>query len=219
MMKPLLDTIGAKRILTASMATVHAATGSQEVLDRLAKPGAKDLRKNRGILNNIILTTTGAASTLSLVIPEMKQIGFMAESVRVPITTGSLIILVVSIQEEESRITINRQMINDIYQEAALSPKGYVVYSEEQNVSGDIIAMPKAAVIIEGSETHTRTAEVSIDLEKICGIRKELLENIDADAASISLTQAVIYGWYDNEMGNYVHMLGELTTYIADQMN
>ena len=75
------------------MATVHAATGSQQVLDRLPKTGATDLRKIRSIANNIILTTTGAAKALILVIPEMDQIGFIAESVRIPTTTGSLIIL------------------------------------------------------------------------------------------------------------------------------
>ncbi|MBW1964746.1 MAG: glyceraldehyde-3-phosphate dehydrogenase, partial [Deltaproteobacteria bacterium] len=87
MMKPLLDSFGSKKILTASMATVHAVTGSQEVLDRLPKSGATDLRKNRSVLNNIILTSTGAANTLALVIPEMKQIGFIAQSVRIPTTT------------------------------------------------------------------------------------------------------------------------------------
>ncbi len=71
MIKPILDAFGAKRILTASMATVHAATGSQAVLDRLPKSGSSDLRKSRSILNNIILTTTGAAKTLRMVIPEM----------------------------------------------------------------------------------------------------------------------------------------------------
>ena len=84
MMKPLLDSFGPRKILSASMATVHAATGSQQVLDRLPKAGKKDLRKNRSIMNNIILTTTGAARALRLVIPEMEQIGFIAESVRVP---------------------------------------------------------------------------------------------------------------------------------------
>jgi len=54
MIKPLLDYFGIERILSASMATVHAATGSQQVLDRLPKSGAKDLRKNRSILNNIV---------------------------------------------------------------------------------------------------------------------------------------------------------------------
>lgn len=216
MMKPLLDSIGAKRILTASMATVHAATGSQQVLDRMAKAGATDLRKNRGILNNIILTTTGAAKALALVLPQMKQIGFIAESVRVPITTGSLIILVVNIQEEEAKISINRDVINDIYRRAAESPDGYLVYTDEQNVSGDIIAMPKAPAIIEGHETHTRTAEVTIDVERVCGLKKEHVEDLKDTEVKIHITQAVIYGWYDNEMGNYVHMLGELTKDIAE---
>ena len=216
MMKPLLDVIGAKRILTASMATVHAATGSQQVLDRLAKTGATDLRKDRSILNNIILTSTGAANTLALVLPQMKQIGFMAESVRIPITTGSLIILVVNIQEDAAGATINRQAINDIYRKAAALPHGYLVYTNEQNVSGDIIAMPKAAAVIEGHETHTRTAEVTVDIERLTGIKKELLEELKNTEIRIPLTQAVVYGWYDNEMGNYVHMLGELTGYIAE---
>lgn len=216
MMKPLLNVLGAKRILTASMATVHAATGSQEVLDRMPKPRATDLRKNRGILNNIILTSTGAATTLALVLPEMKQVGFIAQSVRVPLNTGSLIILVVNIQEEEARASINKHVINDIYKKAADDPQGYIVYTEEQNVSSDIIAMPKAAVIIEGHETHTRTAEVTIDIDKICGIRDEFREGFKDDTLRIPLTQAVIYGWYDNEMGNYVNMLGELTAFISE---
>ena len=54
MIKPLMDFFGSQRILTASMATVHAVTGSQAVLDRLPKTGATDLRKNRSIMNNII---------------------------------------------------------------------------------------------------------------------------------------------------------------------
>lgn len=216
MIKPLLDTIGAKRILTASMATVHAATGSQQVLDRMAKAGATDLRKNRGILNNIILTTTGAAKALALVLPQMRQIGFIAESVRVPITTGSLIILVVNIQEDETKTSINRDVINEIYRRAAGQPDSYLAYTDEQNVSGDIIAMPKAPAIIEGHETHTRTAEVTIDVERVCGLKKEHIEDLKDTEVKIHITQAVIYGWYDNEMGNYVHMLGELTRHVAE---
>jgi len=216
MMKPLLDKIGAKRILTASMATIHATTGSQQVLDRLAKPGATDLRKDRGILNNIILTTTGAAKTLALVLPDMKQIGFMAESVRVPITTGSLIILTVNIQEDETKASINRQVINDILKEAAERPGSYLVYSDEQNVSCDIIAMPKAAAIIEGHETHTRTAEVTLDVERLGGLDKDQMEGLKEREVSVPLTQAVVYGWYDNEMGNYGYMLGELTRIVSE---
>jgi glyceraldehyde 3-phosphate dehydrogenase len=219
MMKPLIDYFGPKKILTASMATVHAVTGSQQVLDRPAESGATDLRKNRSILNNIILTTTGAAKTLGLVIPEMKQIGFIAESVRIPTTTGSLIILVVNLQEEVSGGSIRRDTINKIYEEASRNDSnGYLQYTEEQNVSEDIIGVPRAAVIIEGHETHTRTADVSIDLNKVEGISKELLTKGNPTMVKISITQAVIYGWYDNELGSYTNILGDRTVSIAENM-
>ncbi len=219
MIKPLLDHFGPQKILTASMATVHAATGSQAVLDRLPKAGKKDLRKNRSIMNNIILTTTGAAKALRLVIPEMQQIGFIAESVRVPIATGSLIILVVYLQEEPDQELIRRGAVNDVYrQAAALDPNGYLHYSDKQNVSGDIIGVPRAAAIIEGFETHTRTAEVTIDLANVPGLDKHVIEQLTNTMIRIPVTQTVIYGWYDNEMGSYVNMLGDRTVSVADHM-
>jgi glyceraldehyde 3-phosphate dehydrogenase len=219
MIKPLLDHFGPQKILTASMATVHAATGSQAVLDRLPKADKKDLRKNRSIMNNIILTTTGAAKALRLVIPEMEQIGFIAESVRVPTATGSLIILVVDLQEEPNGELIRRDAINDVYRQAAtLDPHGYLHYSEKQNVSGDIIGIPRAAAIIEGYETHSRTAEVSIDLANVPGLDKNVIGQLTNSMIGIPVTQAVIYGWYDNEMGSYVNMLGDRTISVADHM-
>lgn len=219
MMKPLLNIFGSKKILSASMATVHAATGSQQVLDRLPKTGAVDLRKNRSIMNNIILTTTGAAKALALVIPEMKKIGFIAESVRIPTSTGSLIILVLNLQDEIAGKFINRDFINSIYQQASQAdPRGYLHYTEKQNVSGDIIGMPRAAAIIEGHETHTRTAEVSIDLENIPGIDKTAISSLNMSTIRIPVTQAVVYGWYDNEMGSYVNMLGDRTVSVAEYM-
>ena len=219
MIKPLLNALGAKKILSASMATVHAATGSQQVLDRLPKTGVTDLRKNRSIMNNIILTTTGAANALRLVIPEMAEIGFIAESVRVPISTGSLIILVLNLQEELSGEPISREMLNDIYRQAASDDiKGYLHYTDKQNVSGDIIGMPKAAAIIEGHETHTRTAEQVIDLQTVPRMEKELLSALKNVIIRIPITQAVVYGWYDNEHGSYVNILGDRTVSIAEYM-
>ena len=219
MMKPLLDAFGPKRILLASMSTVHAATGSQEVLDRLPKTGTTDLRKNRSIMNNIILTSTGAAKALQLVIPEMEQIGFIAESVRVPISTGSLIILVLNLQEELSGPAIRRDLINDVYRKAAaVDPRGYLHYTDKQNVSGDIIGMPRAAAIIEGHETHRRTAEVTIDLETVPGIEECLETPLKNTIIRVPVTQAVIYGWYDNEMGSYVNMLGDRTVSVAENI-
>ena len=219
MIKPLLNALGSKRILSAHMATVHAATGSQQVLDRLPKSGVTDLRKNRSIMNNIILTSTGAANALRLVIPEMKEIGFIAESVRVPISTGSLIILVLNLQEELSGEPISREMLNDIFRQAATDDiKGYLHYTEEQNVSGDIIGMPRAATIIEGHVTHTRTAEQIVDLKKVPRLEKEFLSSLKEVVIRIPITQAVIYGWYDNEQGSYVNILGDRTVSIADDM-
>jgi glyceraldehyde 3-phosphate dehydrogenase len=219
MMKPLINAFGSKKIMSASMATVHAATGSQEVLDRLPKTGKTDLRKNRSILNNIILTTTGAANALRLVIPEMEEIPFIAESVRIPVSTGSLIILVVNLQEEPSGPFVTRDTINNIFEQAAMEvPQGYLHFTNKQNVSCDIIGMPRVAAIIEGHETHTRTAEASIDLEKVPGLDKESLANPHHSIIRLPVTQAVIYGWYDNEMGSYVNMLGDRTVSIAESM-
>ena len=220
MMKPLINAFGPKKIMSASMATVHAATGSQEVLDRLPKAGKTDLRKNRSIMNNIILTSTGAAQALRLVIPEMEEIAFIAESVRIPTVTGSLIILVINLQEEPNGAWVKRELINDIYRQAAAdSPEGYLYYTEKQNVSGDIVGMPKVAATIEGHETHSRTAEAAIDLANVPGLEKELLSNPGGGTVvRIPVTQAVIYGWYDNEMGSYVNMLGDRTVSIAELM-
>lgn len=214
MIKPLMESIGADNFLSASMVTVHAATGSQQVLDRLPGAGASDMRKNRSILNNIILTTTGAAKALSLVIPEMKNIGFIAESVRVPTSTGSLIVLVINLQDDLAN-PINRSLINSIYREFAADSQ-YLNYSEEQNVSSDIIGVPEAAAVIEGTETHTRTATIQVNLQKT-----HAGANLASDAdpiLQVPVTQAVVYGWYDNELGSYTNMLGDLTVKVAKSL-
>jgi glyceraldehyde 3-phosphate dehydrogenase len=214
MVKPLMEAIGAENLLSASMVTVHAATGSQQVLDRLPGDGANDLRKNRSILNNIILTTTGAAKALALVIPEMKDIGFIAESVRIPTSSGSLIILVINIQDEPGSPT-QREFLNSLYRDYAEHSQ-YLEYSEKQNVSSDIIGVPQAAAIIEGTETHTRTASIHVNLAKT--IAPEELREGREPILEVPVTQAVIYGWYDNELGSYTNMLGDLTVKIADSM-
>lgn len=215
MIKPLLDYFGSDRILSAFMVTVHAVTSSQVVLDRLPKEGKGDLRRMRSVFNNIILTTTGAAEALGLVIPEMQKIGFMAESVRVPLTTGSLIILTVNIQDESLENRITRELINKIYEEAANTKyKDYLIFTMEQNVSSDIIGYPKAAAIIEGAETHTRTALAKVD---VCKALTEIGQTI-CTHVEIPITQVVVYGWYDNELGSYTNLMGDLTVFIAEKM-
>lgn len=218
MMKPILDHFGPEPMLTASMVTVHAATGSQEVLDRLPDAKGKDLRKNRSTFNNIILTTTGAAEALRLVIPEMRNIGFMAESVRIPTSTGSLVILVLNIQDEDPSAPIRRDLVNSIYRKAAdgyLSR--YLAYTDKQNVSADVIGTA-AAAIIEGRETHTRTANLRVNLRSVCAVPQDSFKGLEKGTLEVPITQVVVYGWYDNELGSYTHMLGERTLGIARSM-
>jgi glyceraldehyde 3-phosphate dehydrogenase len=215
MVKPLLDYFGADRILSAAMTTVHAATSTQQVLDHAPKSGAGDLRKTRSAFNNIILTSTGAAKALGLVIPEMKRIAFIAESVRVPVASGSLIILAVMIQDESLTAPISNGKINSIYKRAVDHyPEGYLVYSDEQNVSADIVG-PRAAAVIEGHENHTRTAAVRINMDVARKAGVDISSGQEGKIIEVPITQAVIYAWYDNELGSYTNMLGDRTVSVA----
>ena len=165
MLRPLLDRELTHHIITAGMSTVHAATNSQPLLDAVPKAGAKDLRKSRAALDNIILTSTNAAKALEQVMPEIGRIGFMADSVRIPTSTVSLIILNVTFQTTmtvDGRPSIDRDMINAIYRDAAEGEaRGLVNYSEQQNVSADLKGND-SAVVIEATETHTRTGFVDV---------------------------------------------------------
>jgi glyceraldehyde 3-phosphate dehydrogenase len=216
MIKPLLETAETSRILTASMSTIHAATNTQNVLDAAPKAAATDLRKNRSVMNNIILSTTGSAKALEEVLPEIKQVGFMADSVRVPTNTVSLIILNVTFHtplDKAGQPVITRTLLNNVYRKAAEgSQKGLLVYSERQNVSADLIGV-RAAVVIEGHENHTRTGFVSLPPETLmsAGIKSE-------KGVEIPVTHAKLFGWYDNEFGSYVNCMGELAIYIDKAM-
>ena len=217
MVKPLLDNLHSANIMTASMSTVHAATNSQSVLDSVPKAGARDLRKSRSVLNNIILTSTGAAQALEQVIPEIRAIGFMADSVRVPIPTESLIILNVTFQtvlEGDDKSSVHRDKLNKIYADAAAGPqKGLLVYNEEQNVPSDVVGM-RAAVVIEAAETHTRTGFVNVDLGQIPGLDPEVIDHLDNATVKMPVTHAKAFGWYDNEYGGYTNLLGDLTVHV-----
>ena len=57
-----------------------------------------------------------------------------------------------------------------------------------------------------------------IDLEKVPGIQKDIIALLKDTVVRVPVTQAVIYGWYDNEMGSYVNMLGDRTISVAEHM-
>ncbi len=209
MMLPLLEHHGTRRMLTASMSTIHAATNTQSVLDKVPAAGSKDLRKTRSVLSNIILTSTNAAQALEHVLPEIQGIGFLADSVRVPVPTASLIILNCTFQsslEASGESSITRDVLNEIYRDFAGLPDSGVVFSERQNVSTDMIGEP-AAVVIEAAETHTRTGILSVDAGGLLPEGSPPLE--------IPVTHAKIFGWYDNELGSYCRRMLELVRHVA----
>jgi glyceraldehyde 3-phosphate dehydrogenase len=217
MLKPLLDNLDDSIILTASMSTVHAATNSQSVLDQVPKAEAKDLRRSRSALNSIILTSSNAAQALEQVMPEIREIGFMADSVRVPLQTESLIILNLTFQSQidaAGRSSVDAHLLNQVYREAATGgQKGLLIFSEEQNVPADVMGM-RASVVIEGVETHTRTGFVDVDLTRISTLDARKLEALETTCIQVPVTHAKVFGWYDNEYGSYTNLLGDLTVHI-----
>lgn len=216
MVKPLIDTEETSEIITASMTTVHAATNNQNILDAPPKTGKRDLRRSRSVFNNIIPTSTGAATALEEIIPDIRKVGFMADSIRVPTSTVSLISLNLTFHtgfDSNGSPIINRTFINDIYRQAAAgAQKDLLIFSEEQNVSSDLMGC-RAAVVIEGLENHTRTGFLSLGAEALRRLDLQPTQEIN-----IPVTHAKIFGWYDNEFGSYVNCLGKLTNYIEQNL-
>ena len=216
MIKPLLETEETSKIVTASMSTVHSATNNQSILDAPPKAGSSDLRRNRSVMNNIIPTSTGAAIALEEILPDIKTIGFMADSIRVPTSTVSLISLNLTFRtvlSEGGDPIISREFINDIFKKAAGgAQKDFLVFSEDQNVSSDLMGCP-AAVVIEGHENHTRTGFLTLDAETLHQYGINASQDIN-----LPVTHAKIFGWYDNEFGCYVNCLGKLTKYLDKNM-
>ena len=218
MIKPLLENEETNNILTASMSTIHAVTNTQSVLDTVPKAGEKDFRKNRSILNNIILTSTNAAQALAEVIPEVQHIGFMADSIRVPTSTMSLIVLNATFQtrknKQSTEMSINTKMVNEIYRKAAANnPDKLIKFTMEQNVPTDLIGVD-AAVIIEGQFNHTRTAFINLDISQIPNCPVEIIKAFPEKLMKVPVVHSKIFGWYDNEYGSYTNRLGDLTVYI-----
>jgi len=133
--KVLNDNWGIKRGL---MTTVHAATATQKTVDG---PSNKDWRGGRGILENIIPSSTGAAKAVGKVIPELnKKLTGMA--FRVPTSDVSVVDLTVELNKEASYEDICKVM------KAASegSMKGVLGYTEEKVVATDFRGMSAPSV-------------------------------------------------------------------------
>jgi len=124
--KVLNDKWGIKRGL---MTTVHAATATQKTVDG---PSNKDWRGGRGILENIIPSSTGAAKAVGVVIPELnKKLTGMA--FRVPTSDVSVVDLTVELNKPATYAEICAEM--KAQSQGAL--KGILGYTEEKVVSTD----------------------------------------------------------------------------------
>ena len=124
--KVLNDSFGIKRGL---MTTVHAATATQKTVD---SPSNKDWRGGRGILENIIPSSTGAAKAVGVVIPELnKKLTGMA--FRVPTSDVSVVDLTCELKTETTYEAICAAM-----KAAAAGPmKGVLAYTDHKVVSTD----------------------------------------------------------------------------------
>jgi glyceraldehyde 3-phosphate dehydrogenase len=133
--KVLNDSFGIKRGL---MTTVHATTATQKTVDG---PSNKDWRGGRGILENIIPSSTGAAKAVGKVIPALnKKLTGMA--FRVPTSDVSVVDLTVELDKEASWTDICHAM-----KTAAAGPmKGVLAYTEDKVVATDFRGEPCTSV-------------------------------------------------------------------------
>ncbi|MDO8339796.1 MAG: type I glyceraldehyde-3-phosphate dehydrogenase [Candidatus Burarchaeum sp.] len=125
------------KIKRGYMTTVHAYTNDQPILDH----SHTDLRRARAAALSIIPTTTGAATALGLVIPEVagKLDGI---AVRVPVPDGSLTDLVVELGRE-----VTKEEINAAFKAAAQGPmKGVLEYTDAPIVSCDVVGNPHSCI-------------------------------------------------------------------------
>ncbi|MBO1415521.1 type I glyceraldehyde-3-phosphate dehydrogenase [Streptomyces sp. FH025] len=125
-------------IVKGLMTTVHAFTNDQVTLDF----PHKDLRRARAASQNIIPTSTGAAKATALVLPELKG-KLDGTSLRVPVPTGSITDLVVTLERE-----VTKDEVNAAFQKAAQEGplKGFLTYTEDPIVSSDIVNDPSSCI-------------------------------------------------------------------------
>jgi glyceraldehyde 3-phosphate dehydrogenase len=125
--KVLNDNFGIKRGL---MSTVHAATATQKTVDG---PSMKDWRGGRGILENIIPSSTGAAKAVGKVLPELNG-KLTGMAFRVPTSDVSVVDLTIELEKEASMDDICAAM-KSASEEGDLA--GVLGYTEEKVVSTD----------------------------------------------------------------------------------
>ncbi|MEO0362129.1 MAG: ArsJ-associated glyceraldehyde-3-phosphate dehydrogenase [Pseudomonadota bacterium] len=125
-------------IAHGSITTIHDVTNTQTIVDR----PAKDLRRARSALNSLIPTTTGSATAITLIYPELKG-KLNGHAVRVPLLNASLTDCVFEMARPTTEEEINR-----LFAEAAAGPlDGILGYEDRPLVSADYVNDPRSAIV------------------------------------------------------------------------
>lgn len=133
--KVIHEEIGIKH---GSITTIHDVTNTQTIVD---KP-AKDMRRARSALNSLIPTTTGSATAITLIYPELKG-RLNGHAVRVPLLNASLTDLVFELERE---VTVDQ--VNTLFKAYADGPlAGILGYEERPLVSCDYTNDPRSTII------------------------------------------------------------------------
>ncbi len=126
-----------------SITTIHDVTNTQTIVDR----PAKDMRRARSALMNLIPTTTGSATAITLIYPELKG-RLNGHAVRVPLLNASLTDCVFEVARETTA-----DEVNALFAKAAEgSLRGILGYETRELVSSDFTNDPRSA-IVDGPST------------------------------------------------------------------
>ncbi|MCR9124613.1 MAG: ArsJ-associated glyceraldehyde-3-phosphate dehydrogenase [Rhodobacteraceae bacterium] len=148
--KVLHENIGIRH---GSITTIHDVTNTQTIVDR----PAKDLRRARSALNSLIPTTTGSATAITLIYPELKG-RLNGHAVRVPLLNASITACVFEMERETTV-----QEVNGLFQAAAEGPMaGILGYEVRPLVSADYTNDPRSSVVDAPSTMVVNGTQVKV---------------------------------------------------------
>merc|ERR1711920_1127678 len=166
--------------------TVHNITGTQSLVD-MVNEKKKDLRRCRSGMLNLAPTTTGSATAVAEVFPELKG-KLNGHAIRVPMLNSSITDMVFVVGRDTTPAEVNRML------KAAAQPGSLLAQTEEH---GAILGFEEKPLVSTDYVNDTRSTIV------------------DADSTMVVMGNMVkIYAWYDNEVG-YSMRTAELARKVA----
>ena len=136
-----------------SITTIHDVTNTQTIVDR----PAKDMRRARSALLNLIPTTTGSATAITLIYPELKG-RLNGHAVRVPLLNASLTDCVFEVERPTTT-----EEVNALFAAAAEGPlRGILGYETRPLVSSDYTDDPRSSIVDAGSTMVVNGTQVKV---------------------------------------------------------